>query len=129
VVDRAPYPDVEQLLLDVLADLGTCATVTPSDLQNHLPFIRLARFGGGNDQVSDAARVSIDAFGATRPDAYELAESIRQRLMSNPHGTPAGLIDLVETDTGPNEIPWGDVNVRRFNASYTVTTRRSVPDS
>lgn len=129
MADRAPYPDVEQALLDVVSDLGTCATVTPPDLENHLPFIRIARFGGGNDQVSDSARVSIDAFGANRPDAYTLAEAIRQRLISNPHGTASGLLDLVETDTGPNEIPWGDVKVRRFNASYTVTTRRSVPDS
>lgn len=121
------FPDVEVVLMTVLGGLATTGTVTPSTLQNSLPFIRIMRVGGSDDRFNDSARVSIDAFGADRAAARTLAESIRQTLLAWPIvvGDPSCVIDKVTTNVGPMEIPWGDVNVRRQNASYTVVVRRA----
>lgn len=121
------FPDVEVVLMTVLGGLATTGTVTPSTLQNSLPFIRIMRVGGADDRFNDSARVSIDAFGADRAAARSLAESIRQTLLAWPIvvDDPSCVIDKVTTNVGPMEIPWGDVNVRRQNASYTVVVRRA----
>jgi hypothetical protein len=129
-----PFPDVEVALMAALDGLegAGVGTVTPATLGSAgtLPFIRIMRVGGSDDRFNDSARVSIDAFGATRGDAQTLAEAIRQTLLNWPiviDGANSCVIDKVTTNVGPMDIPWGDVNVRRQNASYTVVVRRSLP--
>jgi hypothetical protein len=126
------FQDVETVLMTYLTGVvtgATCGTATPDNLGDVLPFIRIMRIGGGDDRHFDTAKVSIDSFGLTRMDSYTLGEAIRQALLSYPiviPGTPDQVIDLVTTETAPQEIPWGDVNVRRRNAVYSVWTRRSI---
>lgn len=127
MADRSAYPDVEVALVDLLGDLasGGAGTVTPPDLQDSMPFLRIKRFGGTDDLWTDAALVSVDAFASTRTAAFDLAESVRQRLLTFPHVTAEGTIDRTTTATGPNEVGWSDdQTVRRFTASYRVTVRR-----
>lgn len=122
--DLAPFPNVEAVLMDLLSDLGTTDTDTPPDLQSQLPFIRIKRATGGDSMFFDSPHVTIDAFDATYDEAQSLAESIRQRLIRGPHVQAPGVLDGVTTDSGPAEIPWGDTGIRRFVASYAVSTRR-----
>ena len=126
MTDRSPFPDIEAALVDLFADLAGTGTVTPANLQDAMPFIRIQRFGGEDDGFTDASLVAIDAFSAVRADAYALAESIRQRLLANLPNIVDGItIDNATTATGPNEVQWSDdQTVRRFAASYRVTARR-----
>ena len=111
--------------MDLLSDLGTTDTVVVPNLLSSLPFIRIQRFGGPSDVVFDNPRVTVDAFAATRADAYTLAENIRRRL-STPQrlGTAAGLLDRAIVETGPSDIPWGP-NVTRISTTYAIDTRRT----
>jgi len=126
VTDLAVFIDIETAVMDLLADLATggIGTVTPSNLNTSMPFVRVTRIGGGDTRITDTARVDVDAFGATRTVAYNLAEACRQRLISGPHVTAPGVLDSVTTDAGPHEVPWGDPTIRRFTASYSVSSRR-----
>lgn len=124
MADLTVFPDIEAGLLELLADFGTCGTVVPADLDGTLPFVRVSRFGGGDDRISDTGFVDIDTFAVRRADAYQLAESVRQRLISGPHVLTVGTFDVVGTNTGPHEVPWANTGVRRFTAAYQVTTRR-----
>lgn len=125
MTDRVPYPDLEAVVVELLSDLAATGTTTPPDLQTAMPFVRVQRYGGQDDRVTDAALVAVDAFAAVRSDAYALAESVRQRLISGPHQVGSAVVDAATTATGPNEVPWSsDQTVRRFAAAYRVTARR-----
>lgn len=124
MADRAPFPSAQRAVAEVLAGFGSTGSRVPADLLGSLPFIRIQRTGGPDDLVFDSARVSIDVFTATDAESDSLSEAVRQHLLAVPHRTSVGLIDLVTTITGPAEIPWGDLDVRRYNASYTVSSRR-----
>ncbi len=124
MADLPPFLDVETALVELFSDLATTGTVTPPSLLTSLPFVRVTRIGGLDTRLFDTARVDVDSFGATRAVSYDLAEACRQRLLSYPQVTAAGVIDLVVTNAGPHEVPWGDTNVRRFTASYSISARR-----
>lgn len=115
------YPDVETLLIDDLDAYGTTGTVTPPDLQAHLPFIRVRRAGGSDNGRSDAPRVDVEVFAATRAIGFGVAETIRDHLI---HDFAVPSIDRVTTETGPQELPWEDPDIRRWLVTYRVVTRR-----
>lgn len=131
MADRAPYPDIESAVVDMLVDLvAGCDhidTVTPADLQDVMPYIRVMRTGGPDDGFTDNAVVAIDTFAATRDASRTLAEAIRQRLTTPTTPVTSGVkFDWVTTATGPNEVPWADdQTVRRFAAVYHVPARRT----
>jgi len=130
----ASFPDIEAALLLLLAPLAGgashIATQTDPGLVEKLPFVRVYRFGGTDDGFTDEARVGVDAFAATRPGGYALAESLRQLLADGPHSvlTPGGwvVLDTSETGAAPVEVPYGDSRVRRWAADYRITARRPV---
>jgi hypothetical protein len=127
----ASFPDIEDALCDVLADLAYTGTETPADLQALLAassgtgnVIRVRRVGGPDDGITDTARIDIDCFATRRSAVVALAETVRQRLISGPHATGSTVIDYVTTETGPVDLPWDDPKVRRRTATYTVRARR-----
>ena len=116
---------LKRALITLLAGFGTTGTVVPADLTSHMPYVRVARFGGGDDRFTDTARVDVDCFAATRVVAFSTAEEVRQRLLDYPHVvTDVGTLDYVSTLTSPHEVAWQDPDVRRFTASYEITARR-----
>jgi hypothetical protein len=126
------YPDAERALGDLLADLGTTGSETPSTLQSDLPYIRLTRTGGSDDLVTDTSTVSVDVFAASADDAKATAEQIRQRLTWGPFisdvpfNTAHGLIDRARTNVGPFMLaPTDSDNLRLCAASYIVSMRRA----
>lgn len=126
--DLPSFPDLESAVGAALADIAGGEdhwdTLTPADLQQQLPFIRVRRFGGSDDRLTDQARVDIDYFAATRAAAWAGAEAVRQRLISRPLRVGAVVIDQVTTTSGPIEVPWDDPDIRRITATYTASARR-----
>lgn len=120
------FPDVARVLaedLQVLAGTGHTGGETPVDLVANLPFVRVLRVGGYSDVFNDHPTVDIDVYAATYTAAELLAEQIRQRLVGPP--PPVWSIDRARCDVSPFEAPWPDETVRRFAATYSLTTRRS----
>lgn len=119
------FPDVQRLLVDELETLagdGRTAIETPTNLADVLPFVRVLRVGGFSDRINDRATVDIDVFAATYGAAELLAERVRQHLVGPP--PPVTLFDRIDCEIAPRELPWGDGTVRRWNATYLVTSRR-----
>lgn len=124
MADQAGWPNVEDVAIGVLADLvqdGHADTVTPADLDEQCPWLRVRRIGGGDiDPFTDRARIAVDAFALTYADGRDLAEAVRQRLLTSPHP-----LDRVATVTGPVEQPWADSSpVRRWTGTYAASLRR-----
>lgn len=125
MTDRAPFPDVAAAMLTGLSDLAPTGIVTPPDLQESLPFLRIERTGGSDNSWTDTATIPVDAFASTYQDARDLAESVRQRLLTWPVNLGGVQFDHVTTLTAPNEVPWStDQSIHRFTATYRVTVRR-----
>lgn len=120
------FPDVTRLLVTELevwvADAAHTGPETPADLQEKLPFIRAYRIGGGRDRLSDFPTVTVDVFASSYSEAEALAEDVSQWLCGPP--PPIALLDRVDPDVAPRLLPWGDERIFRFQAQYTVVTRR-----
>ncbi|RDG37961.1 phage tail termination protein [Streptomyces corynorhini] len=125
--DLAPYPDLEYLLVQALAvpALPAAVTVYPPDLEQRLPMVRVVRLGGADDGRTDAARIEIETAAATRAQAWEIARSVQQLLLSGPLLVPgAGLIDRAVTEDGPHGVLHDNPAVRCVAATYRVSARR-----
>lgn len=120
----AAFPDIERILGDLLADLGTVGSETNIDLQTRLPYIRVHRIGGADDRITDPARVDIDVYAADATAAKAVTETIRQRLISGPSATAHGIIDRAWTESGPQTAPTDDPNLRRVITTYRISMRR-----
>lgn len=99
-------------------------TVTPNDLASTLPFVRVGRVGGNDDRRSDFARIDVDVYAASEVAAYQLAEALRQALISGYVRTPLGMIDRATTETAPTQVPYDNPAVWHVMATYRVATRR-----
>lgn len=118
------FPDVQRMLIELLAGYGTVAVQTTATLEDNLPFITVQRGGGRDNFFTDTASVTIQVFSSTY-SGMAIAETIRQFLTDGPHVSSIGVIDRVTTDSGPIEVPWTDQStVRRFTATYRLRVRR-----
>lgn len=130
MTDLAPYVDVHAALTELLADLVPAdhvVTWTGTDLQDVVsagPLVKVARLGGGDDRVTAIPRVDVGVYATTEAAGAPLAEAVRQRMLSYPHATTAGVLDRVVTEVAPHEVPYDDPGVRLFTATYRVSTRR-----
>ncbi|MCW2904925.1 MAG: hypothetical protein JWO67_7190 [Streptosporangiaceae bacterium] len=123
--DLPVFPDVEQVLMDLFADLAaTVVTFLPADLQQRLPLVRVRRLGGGDDKWTDQPRVDVEVYAADRAAGMPLAKLLQQRLISRPNRTAHGVIDRAGTEVGPREVPYDDPDTRLFTATYRVSLRR-----
>jgi hypothetical protein len=122
-----PWPDPHIILMELLADLVDAPIVGPrlyENFQKDMPVIRVRKVGGSNDKITDFPRMSVDVYARTYPEASELAEAVRQRLLAYPHMTDAGRLDRCEVEASPFEVPWSDDTLRYLTATYVITTRR-----
>lgn len=124
-----PFVDAELAIVTLLGDMvaeGSIDIESPANVQDIVPFIRVERIGGPSTQLSDSPRIAIDIFGAvgTRPATSTLAFAVQARLRSYPHVIAGvGVIDRVDTDISPNQVPWNNDAVILYTASYKVTVR------
>ncbi len=117
------WPDIENVLIDYLAGLADDAGgSTPGDLTG--TYLRVERIGGGNDRVTDAGRVDVEAFASTRDQAFSIARAAQQRLEATPYVVGGVVVDLVDTIIAPTWRPWSNTAVKRAGGTYTVHARR-----
>lgn len=125
------FPDVQRVLVTGLESLAGGPThigiETPESFTDRLPFVRVVRVGGFSDVISDFPTVDIDVWADTYTAAEALAERIRQYLCGPP--PPIAVLDRAFCETAPRELPWGDGVLRRFGATYGLTTRRLLVSS
>ncbi|MEU6033973.1 hypothetical protein ABZ801_01045 [Actinomadura sp. NPDC047616] len=119
------FPDVESLLVHLLSPLATTVSVTPPDLQDRMPIIRVRRIGGADDGITDTSRVDVDVHASSRTEAHTLAEQVRQFLLDGPHTAHGGVIDRIVTEVAPHSLTHPDPGTRVVTATYRATTRRS----
>lgn len=131
------FADIEAALLDwaksqfseLVDDPGKVDTHVGAEmpgpsLAERMPFAWIRRTGGSDLFLTDYPVVDIDIFGRTRRDAYDLAESIRVRLLATPVLAGGVVIDTATTRTSPTRLPWDNENVRRWGATYELSVRR-----
>lgn len=123
------WPNPEDLAAEILAHRAPVVTFLPSDLQARLPLLRVRSLGGSDDEVTDISRVAVDAYAATRDQAWDLARGARHDLVDRPTATAAGLLDRAETEVGPQEIPYGNRAVRYVTATYRLHARRTAAEA
>lgn len=120
------WQDAELLVMEALEGLTVheVVTDTPGDLQQQVPLIRVRRLGGGDNRLADQARIVVEVYAATRAQAVAVAEQARARFGQRKIRTPSGLIDRVDSEVGPNRLPYDDPDIRLVQAIYRVTARR-----
>lgn len=133
--DLASFPDVELLTRSVLAadpplvdglTIGTEVPADPEGTLSWLPFLRVGCHGGSDDRITDTSHVDVDAFAATKGEAAQLAELVRQRLITRPVKTDVGVLDRASTNPKPQQVHYTDnPPPYMYSAGYTVTARRT----
>jgi hypothetical protein len=135
VADFGPFPDPERAVGDLLADLaaGGSGNKTYTSLQSGpLPYIRVRRTAGSDDEITDSSVIDISVFADDASTAKSVAESCRQRLTSGPFRgtsfiTAHGRIDRAVTDVAPQLVTTTDsANLQLVAASYRITMRREI---
>lgn len=126
-------PDAEATLIawlpGVLASVyGVTARVcaeTPADLASEVPLVRLYRIGGSPDPALpglDKPVLDVDCFAASRQSSGLLARQVHDLMRITLPGTVTGdaVCGAVVTIAGPRWLAYGDIAVRRFNATYQI---------
>jgi len=123
------YTDVDLLLLGWLPTVltpapraGVATPADPSGTYSWVPFVRLQRIGGSGRFGLDTARVNVECFDRTYGGASSLANRVRVAFETRLIGYvgAGGSVSDVVTSSAPTWVPYDDVNVSRFLASYTV---------
>lgn len=122
------YPDVELVavaLLEPLVSSPTAQVVTVLPEVLTLPTIQVQRTGGSDDRITDYATVQVKVFAGTRPDAWALAEQVRQTVLAARRTAAGGaLIDNTDTVTPTVQMPDEGDDVRTVMAAYRFSMRR-----
>lgn len=96
----------------------------PAKVETLVPVVVVKVAGGADDRISDTVIVDVEAFGADRATMWQLAERARQAVHALAATRTGGVvIDTVDTDQRPVEVPYGNPGVRRAIATYRLTTR------
>lgn len=123
-----PFPDIEALLVGWLATRFGVRVLTslPANLADILPVIQVTRTGGAEtDPRLDRPNVDIDVYATDQPSAAALCEQVRAALRFElPYNgpTPIGVVTSVTTRSGPHWAPYDDTSLRRYIASYSLTS-------
>lgn len=100
------------------------STETDTTLADNLPWIRVTRGGGADQQyVIDFPLIDVDVFHSSRIDARALAEQVRSSLILTLPGRAvgAGNVRFAKTILAPTWAPWDNTSLRRFTATYELT--------
>lgn len=123
------FADLESLLITALsavAGISRVVTRLPAGdlLTAALPVIRVHRYGGADDRVTDTGHIDLDTFAATYDDASTLARRAHTAMLGFAHTAISGIgVDTVETISAPTWVDYQNPNLSRFVATYEVTTR------
>jgi hypothetical protein len=131
VTDLAPFPDAEQAVCDLLADLVTVTYPGQRSLATiragQLPALRAVRTGGTDDEFTDSPVVAVAVFTDDPGSAKTIMEAVRQRAVSLRTAAAAGsgVFDGAVTVTGPLLVTPQDATVTQCaTASFRFSMRR-----
>lgn len=133
MADLTAFADPAAAVADLLAPFaaGGAGPRTYATLQaGPLPYIRVRRTGGSDDEITDTAVIDVSVFASDAATAVTVAEQCRQRLISASLAgagldTAHGTIDQARTDIAPQLVTPPDLQVLQCApASYRITMRR-----
>lgn len=122
------FPDAEQLVVDYLD------AALPQPVSTRVPsprpasFVRVLRTGGPRaTRVSDAAQITIEAFGNLESVAADLIREARALIDDLRGKTVAGVVVYrVEELGGPANLPDPTTDQHRYTFTAVVHTRGTV---
>ncbi|MFE9937391.1 hypothetical protein [Streptomyces hirsutus] len=121
------WPDMELAVIKGVRARLAGPRVTdevPAKVETLVPVVVLRVAGGADDHISDTVTIDAETFGATRAAMWQLAEQTRAAVHALAATMAGGVvIDSVDTETRPVEVPYGNPGVRRAIATYRLTTR------
>lgn len=117
------YPDTEKAFYELLGDLATVYLHLVYGFEESLPALHCYQVGGSERSVFRVDRMVVDSFASGRDAAKALSAAAHARLMSGPHDTTHGLLDLVEVEVAPHGVPYASDTVSQVTAVYRVHTR------
>lgn len=124
-IDLAP-PDVEELVVEWLADLGATSVQRPAG--SELPFRLVKRIAGGDDTITDRPVVSVHTFAETYAEASAEARRTHIRMLALQPWVRVELAggvawaDYITSDEGPH-WQYYDQTIHRFVATYQIDLR------
>lgn len=121
----APWPDVEDVLLAMLAPEAETRLVRPDEITT--PFITVQGLpGGGGDRITATFRAEVQCYAVNDYDACrDMAKRCQQRILASIGEEYVGAcVDNVSTETHPTYASYGDPDVVRFVATYRLSFRR-----
>jgi hypothetical protein len=120
------FPSAPVVLADALyRQFGSGSTKLTYPLD--LPAIQVTRQGGGDDGITDAARVEVIVIAASEAETETLSEEIRSFLLDGPVEGAGKVIDKVRTEVAPRRVPYPDdqqTGVTEYVGSYVATARQ-----
>lgn len=125
------YLPPEQVVVAYLT--GKCgllgvAVEDPLDMLSRLPFAKVTRVGGPTDYITDMGTIDVDVFNTTRVSALDTMNAVHLRMLALRGTAVSGcLIDDVDVLMGPRWLDYEDENVKRYVASYTISSRLGIP--
>ncbi|WP_226351481.1 hypothetical protein [Pseudonocardia sp. ICBG601] len=124
--DMEPFPDIEQVLVTLFADIAPTVTEAPEGFTP--PMVRVSRTGGSDDGLTDSPIVETTCYGATRAESWALDGLVRQRVLA----CAATVVDTVLIDTASTVTPAQQLSdprldIRAVSSSYRFGLRRRSP--
>jgi hypothetical protein len=134
------FPDVEVALMELLEPIAPTYNQPPSFLADAdeppaqgedegiaPPFISVIRIpGGGTNRQGweDTAIVEVAVFGVRRAESQQMLNTVRTALAGRRLiETSVGLLDRIDENNGPGQIPYEQRDIRRIPSTWTVVSR------
>ncbi|BAU83341.1 hypothetical protein SLA_2414 [Streptomyces laurentii] len=121
------WPDMELAVMRGIRPLLDGVRVTdeiPPRVETLGAVVVIQVAGGADDHISDSPVMDVSTFAADRSAMWALAERARHAVHALAATVAGGVVvDRVETEQRPVEVPYGNPGVRRAIATYRLTTR------
>lgn len=117
-----PYPDAEQVALDLLEAIAPTVTALPPDIT--APVIKCARVGGIADRFDDDATVVVGSYALDRATAWANARAAQQVIIAARGQYVNGAqVDTPSVLVGLQQLPYSPT-VFHVTGTYRMTFRR-----
>lgn len=121
------WPDAEQVVIDMLDDLGyACGELpkTAEALSDAFPVIWIVRAGGATDGITDRPIIEVDCIAPSRAQASATAQAVRARIAGSAGTTHGGvLVDYAREITGRTPRPDIDPKLSAIQATFQLSFR------
>ena len=121
------WPDAEQVVIDMLDDLGYACGDLPRPAEAMLaalPIIWIVREGGATDGITDRPIIGVDCIALTRAQASATAQAVRARIVGSVGAKHGGvLVDYAREITGRTPRPDIDPKLSAIQATFQLSFR------